>query len=163
MVLKSLLTSRTVCSKGGPAPSTVSNNGVEEGTQIIMHILPISTTNNKSVHNCLYYVIIEEHRAAGPPPPVNHRYKLLEADHVYRLPLPWFLYTVVFQKPISVSSEGLGCSIVLLFSMLVAVFLCIVLSGWKMSKLLGMSMFVLYFCFVGVSLSFEYAIISCPM
>jgi sodium/potassium/calcium exchanger 2 len=84
-------------------------------------------------------------------------------DVTVGLPLPWFLYTCVFQQPIVVSSEGLGCSIVLLFSMLCAVFLCILLSGWKMSKFLGFSMFVLYFLFVVVSLAFEYQWMNCPL
>lgn len=84
-------------------------------------------------------------------------------DVTVGLPFPWFLYTCVFQQPIVVSSEGLGCSIVLLFSMLIAVFMCILISGWKMSKFLGFSMFFLYFIFVIVSLSFEYEWISCPI
>lgn len=82
-------------------------------------------------------------------------------DVTVGLPVPWFLYTVVFGTPIKVSSEGLGCSIILLFTMLVLVFGCILCSGWKMSKLLGVSMFVLYFMFVAVSLSFEYDWIPC--
>jgi sodium/potassium/calcium exchanger 2 len=60
-------------------------------------------------------------------------------DVTVGLPVPWFLYSVVFGKPIEVSSEGLGCSIILLFSMLLMVFMCILCSGWKMSKLLGAS------------------------
>ena len=79
----------------------------------------------------------------------------------FRLPVPWFLYSVFYQTPIQVSSEGLGCSIILLFSMLLLVFGCILCSGWKMSKLLGLSMFFLYFCFVIASLSFEYGWIVC--
>lgn len=78
-----------------------------------------------------------------------------------RLPVPWFLYTLAFGHPIKVSSEGMGCSIVLLFSMLLLVFLSILVSGWKMSKILGMSMFVLYFGFIAMSLSFEYDWIPC--
>ena len=80
-----------------------------------------------------------------------------------RLPVPWFLYTVVFGTPIQVSSEGLGCSIILLFTMLILVFGCILCSGWKMSKLLGISMFGLYFMFVAVSLAFEYKWWPCPV
>jgi len=84
-------------------------------------------------------------------------------DVTVGLPFPWFLYSVLFTTPIQVNSEGLGCSIILLFSMLLLVFTCILCSGWKMSKLLGVSMFVLYFIFVGVSLSFEYGWVHCPM
>ena len=81
----------------------------------------------------------------------------------FRLPVPWLLYTLGFGVDIRVSSAGLGCSIILLFSMLVAVFLSILLSGWKMSKLLGIAMFFLYFIFVIISLSFEYKWIICPV
>jgi len=82
-------------------------------------------------------------------------------DVTVGLPVPWFLYTVVFSTPIKVSSEGLGCSIILLFTMLILVFGCILCSGWKMSKLLGVSMFVLYFFFVAASLAFEYDWVPC--
>jgi len=84
-------------------------------------------------------------------------------DVTVGLPVPWFLYCVVFGTPIKVSSEGLGCSIILLFTMLILVFGCILCSGWKMSKLLGISMFGLYFLFVAASLSFEYNWVSCPV
>ena len=87
--------------------------------------------------------------------------KGFDRDVLFRLPVPWFLYSVFYQTPIQVSSEGLGCSIILLFSMLLLVFFCILCSGWKMSKLLGLSMFFLYFCFVIASLSFEYGWIVC--
>jgi len=82
-------------------------------------------------------------------------------DVTVGLPVPWFLYTVVNGHPIKVSSEGMGCSIVLLFSMLMMVFLVILASGWKMNKLLGMSMFLFYFIFIALSLSFEWNWIPC--
>jgi len=82
-------------------------------------------------------------------------------DVTVGLPLPWILYTIVFGEPIQVSSEGLGCSIILLFTMLILVFACILCSGWKMSKLLGVSMFFLYFLFVIASLAFEYKWVAC--
>jgi len=82
-------------------------------------------------------------------------------DVTVGLPVPWFLYTVVFGTPIKVSSEGLGCSIILLFTMLILVFGAILCSGWKMSKLLGIAMFVLYFFFVAISLAFEYDWVPC--
>jgi len=84
-------------------------------------------------------------------------------DVTVGLPLPWLLYSIVFGEPITVDNKGLGCSIILLFSMLIAVFMSIVVSGWKMSKLLGISMFGLYFVFVVVSLLFEYDVMTCPL
>jgi hypothetical protein len=54
--------------------------------------------------------------------------------YVCRLPLPWFLYTVVFMEAVPVRSDGMVCSITLLFAMLILVFLSILLSNWKMTK-----------------------------
>jgi hypothetical protein len=54
--------------------------------------------------------------------------------HVCRLPLPWFLYTCVFMEPVPVRSDGMVCSITLLFLMLILVFLSILFSNWKMTK-----------------------------
>jgi len=33
----------------------------------------------------------------------------------FRLPLPWLLYTIINLKPVVVDSQGVGCSISLLF------------------------------------------------
>jgi sodium/potassium/calcium exchanger 2 len=51
----------------------------------------------------------------------------------------------------------------MLFTMLCLVFVCILGSGWRMSKSLGISMFVLYFLFVAASLAFEYGWVHCPL
>merc|ERR1712012_1233431 len=84
-------------------------------------------------------------------------------DVTVGLPVPWFLFALVNNTPIKVSSDGLGCSIVLLFSMLLMVFISILVSGWKMSKLLGVSMFFFYFIFIAFSLSFEYEWLPCVL
>ncbi|XP_037799385.1 sodium/potassium/calcium exchanger Nckx30C-like isoform X3 [Penaeus monodon] len=91
------------------------------------------------------------------------------------LPIPWLLYALVqviqnyanerpnpwSVDPIFVNSEGMACSILLLFTMLMFVIISIACSKWKMAKGLGFGMFFLYFVFVGVSLSFEYDVIAC--
>ena len=82
---------------------------------------------------------------------------------IFRLPVPWFLYTVVFQEPITVSAEGMVCSIAILFMMLILVFMSILLFNWKMTKPMGVSMFVFYFLFVLVSLGFENNYYECPL
>ena len=69
------------------------------------------------------------------------------------LPIPWFFYTItVGGGYICVSMEGGGgkmvFSILVLVFMLVAVVSTIALSGWKMTKFLGISMFALYGIFV---------------
>ena len=50
------------------------------------------------------------------------------------------MYSMVFQKPVPVSSAGMICSIALLFGMLVLVFMAILFAGWKMTKTLGIGM-----------------------
>ena len=61
-----------------------------------------------------------------------------------------------------VSSDGLLCSIFLLFIMLIAVIVCIAVSGWKMSKILGLAMMGLYLVFVTLAVLLEYGKIVCP-
>ncbi|XP_031560745.1 sodium/potassium/calcium exchanger 2-like isoform X2 [Actinia tenebrosa] len=83
-------------------------------------------------------------------------------DITVGLPLPWLLYSAVnLGKSVNVSSDGLLCSIVLLFGMLIAVVLSIAILKWRMSKLLGAAMFLLYIVFIIMSLLLEYKIIPC--
>jgi len=84
-------------------------------------------------------------------------------DVTVGLPLPWFLYSLVFQKDVPVSAAGMICSVAILFGMLCLVFISILSFGWKMTKGMGFSMFLLYFVFVAVSLCFEYGYLSCPL
>ncbi|CAL4075520.1 unnamed protein product, partial [Meganyctiphanes norvegica] len=92
------------------------------------------------------------------------------------LPIPWLLFALsqVVRKlingspnpwvpdPILVSSDGMACSVLLLFTMLMFVLFSIACSKWKMNKQLGFCMFLLYFVFVVVSLMFTYDKIPCP-
>ena len=79
-------------------------------------------------------------------------------DVTVGLPLPWLLYSAVFQKPKSVSSGGLVCSIGLLLLMLVTLIASIVATGWKMNRVMGFMMLALYAGFVAVSLLLEYGV-----
>jgi len=54
------------------------------------------------------------------------------------------------------------CSIMMLFSMLMLVFFSILIAGWKMTKLMGVSMFFFYFLFVMSSLALTYGWVDCP-
>jgi len=84
-------------------------------------------------------------------------------DITIGLPFPWLLYSIINGEPIAVQAEGLFCSIGLLLFMLVLVFISIAVCNWKMSKLLGFSMFVLYAIFLALSLMLtDGSIISCP-
>ncbi|NWW83102.1 NCKX1 protein, partial [Climacteris rufus] len=85
-------------------------------------------------------------------------------DITVGLPVPWFLFSISNGlSPVAVSSNGLFCAIVLLFLMLLFVIISIAVCKWKMNKLLGLTMFALYFVFLIISVMLEDKIISCPV
>uniref|UniRef100_A0A8C1VB75 Sodium/calcium exchanger membrane region domain-containing protein n=1 Tax=Cyprinus carpio TaxID=7962 RepID=A0A8C1VB75_CYPCA len=85
-------------------------------------------------------------------------------DITVGLPLPWLLYSIInSMRPVQVSSNGLFCAIVLLFLMLLFVIISIAACKWKMSKLLGFIMFLLYMVFLVVSVLLEDKVIVCPV
>ncbi|XP_043101525.1 sodium/potassium/calcium exchanger 2-like [Puntigrus tetrazona] len=85
-------------------------------------------------------------------------------DITVGLPFPWLLFSILNDmSAVTVSSNGLFCAIVLLFLMLLFVIISIAVCKWKMSKLLGFFMFLLYFVFLVVSVMLEDKIIICPV
>ncbi|XP_042548880.1 sodium/potassium/calcium exchanger 2 [Dipodomys spectabilis] len=85
-------------------------------------------------------------------------------DITVGLPLPWLLYSIIHRfKPVTVSSNGLFCAIVLLFIMLLFVILTIALCRWRMNKVLGFIMFGLYFVFLVISILLEDKVLLCPV
>ncbi|XP_035166777.1 sodium/potassium/calcium exchanger 2 [Oxyura jamaicensis] len=85
-------------------------------------------------------------------------------DITVGLPLPWLLYAMINNfAPVTVSSNGLFCAIVLLFIMLLFVILSIAFCKWRMNKILGFLMFGLYFVFLIVSVLLEDKVIQCPV
>ncbi|XP_075391294.1 sodium/potassium/calcium exchanger 1 isoform X2 [Tenrec ecaudatus] len=85
-------------------------------------------------------------------------------DITVGLPVPWLLFSLTNGfLPVPVSSNGLFCAIVLLFLMLLFVITSIALCRWRMNKMLGFTMFVLYFIFLITSVMLEDRIISCPV
>ncbi|XP_071333747.1 sodium/potassium/calcium exchanger 2-like isoform X4 [Trachinotus anak] len=85
-------------------------------------------------------------------------------DITVGLPFPWLLWSFFNGlKPVQVSSNGLFCAIVLLFLMLLFVIISIAACKWRMSKLLGFIMFMLYFVFLVVSVMLEDRVITCPV
>ncbi|XP_060697976.1 sodium/potassium/calcium exchanger 2-like [Hemiscyllium ocellatum] len=84
-------------------------------------------------------------------------------DITVGLPLPWLLHAFINNfTPIKVSSNGLFCSIVLLFIMLLFVILSIGACKWKMNKILGLTMFVLYVAFLVMAVLLEEKVLICP-
>lgn len=85
-------------------------------------------------------------------------------DITVGLPVPWLLYSFLHGlAPVAVSSNGLFCAIVLLFIMLLFVIISIASCKWKMNKVLGSTMFLLYFIFLVLSVMLEDRIITCPV
>ncbi|MED6267880.1 hypothetical protein CHARACLAT_016569, partial [Characodon lateralis] len=85
-------------------------------------------------------------------------------DITVGLPIPWLIYSVLHNgEAVTVSSNGLFCTIVLLFLMLLFVVISIAVCHWKMSKKLGITMFVMYFVFLVFSVLLEYQVLTCPV
>ncbi|XP_016312543.1 sodium/potassium/calcium exchanger 2-like [Sinocyclocheilus anshuiensis] len=85
-------------------------------------------------------------------------------DITVGLPFPWLMFSLLNDlTSVAVSSNGLFCAIILLFLMLLFVIISIAVCKWKMSKLLGFFMFLLYFVFLVVSVMLEDKIIICPV
>uniref|UniRef100_A0A3Q4GW38 Sodium/potassium/calcium exchanger 1 n=1 Tax=Neolamprologus brichardi TaxID=32507 RepID=A0A3Q4GW38_NEOBR len=85
-------------------------------------------------------------------------------DITVGLPIPWLMYTLLHNgEPVMVSSNGLFCAIVLLFLMLLFVIISIAACRWKMSRKLGLTMFVLYFVFLVLSVLLEDRVLICPV
>ncbi|XP_038298622.1 sodium/potassium/calcium exchanger 1 isoform X1 [Canis lupus familiaris] len=85
-------------------------------------------------------------------------------DITVGLPVPWLLFSLLNGlQPVPVSSNGLFCAIVLLFLMLLFVISSIASCKWRMNKILGFTMFLLYFVFLIISVMLEDRIISCPV
>jgi len=74
-------------------------------------------------------------------------------DILVGLPLPWIFFIIIKEKNVRILSCGLAISIIVLIIMLLAVALSIRVSGWKMTKFLGYSMFFLYFVFLAQDLA----------
>ncbi|KAL1256872.1 hypothetical protein QQF64_012417 [Cirrhinus molitorella] len=85
-------------------------------------------------------------------------------DITMGLPVPWLMYSFFHSlAPVPVSSNGLFCAIVLLFLMLIFVIISIAACKWRMNKVLGFIMFILYFVFLVLSVMLEDRIIICPV
>ncbi|VDM93594.1 unnamed protein product [Onchocerca ochengi] len=87
------------------------------------------------------------------------------------LPIPWLLFFVVepirnpgsTQNYISVSSNGLICSVGMLFIMLIVLVASIALSHWKMNKLFGFIMIISYIAFCVFAVALEMRHFACPL
>jgi sodium/potassium/calcium exchanger 2 len=69
-------------------------------------------------------------------------------DVTVGLPLPWLIFCLAKGKTVTVSSNSLFFSLIVLIAMLAAVILSIVAMGWKMNKQLGAIMMTLYIVYL---------------
>ena len=83
-------------------------------------------------------------------------------DITIGLPVPWLIFSLYQQKDYVVNSEGLFCSVMLLFLMLILVVVSIAGFGWKMHKGLGLVMIILYIMFLIVAIMLEQKFLECP-
>ncbi|KAK6294079.1 hypothetical protein J4Q44_G00349090 [Coregonus suidteri] len=86
------------------------------------------------------------------------------SEEIMGLPVPWLIFSAMQGGvPVAVNSNGLFCAIVLLFIMLLFVIISIAACRWKMSRVLGLTMFMLYFVFLVLSVMLEDRVIICPV
>jgi len=70
-------------------------------------------------------------------------------DVTVGLPLPWLCWSFSHQgRSVSVDANGVGFFVILLVFMILAVIVTIKCCGWRMTKSLGYTMFLLYFLFI---------------
>uniref|UniRef100_A0A0N4ZFU0 Na_Ca_ex domain-containing protein n=1 Tax=Parastrongyloides trichosuri TaxID=131310 RepID=A0A0N4ZFU0_PARTI len=86
------------------------------------------------------------------------------------LPVPWLLFflkenlsSTVPEKFVSVSSNGLVCSVGMLFIMLIVLVIAIAVSKWQMNKIFGVIMIVSYIAFCIFSVALETGKLVCPL
>lgn len=83
-------------------------------------------------------------------------------DVLVGLPFPWLIKSLASAAPVAVVADSLFTSVLILFLMLAAVITTIAISGWRMTKTLGATMFGLYGIFVWQDLFFQFCIFSLP-
>jgi len=66
-------------------------------------------------------------------------------DILFRLPVPWLLFTLLFQAHVKFQTECLGSSMVVLIVMLLSVGLVVIVMKWRMTKSMGVVMMLLHF------------------
>ena len=71
-------------------------------------------------------------------------------DILVGLPVPWLAFSLwpTLPKVVTIGADGVWVSIMILLGMLVMIVVAIHLSGWKLKKQLGYTMFFFYVCFL---------------
>jgi len=82
-------------------------------------------------------------------------------DILVGLPFPWILYTSIRKKPVSIDSDGLVRSLLILVGMIVMVIGSIHCQGWRLTKTLGGIMFFFYLGFLVQAIVLELPFTIC--
>ncbi|XP_072166717.1 sodium/potassium/calcium exchanger 2-like [Diadema setosum] len=83
-------------------------------------------------------------------------------DITVGLPMPWLLWSIINGgQAATVDSKGLFCSILLLFGMLLLVIITIAANRWRMTKMMGGCMFLLYIAFLTITLLILFNFVPC--
>lgn len=69
-------------------------------------------------------------------------------DVTVGLPVPWILFNIFFDCPVTVGADNLLISVLILLLMVILVVSTVLASNWKMSHTMGAAMMVLYVLFV---------------
>jgi Ca2+/Na+ antiporter len=69
-------------------------------------------------------------------------------DVTVGLPLPWLVYSMLYNRPVTVGADNLLFSVCILILMLASVIITVMLCKWRMTKAMGYIMLVLYCVFI---------------
>jgi len=73
-------------------------------------------------------------------------------DILVGLPLPWFFYSVIKSKNVTINATGVAIDIGILIAMILLIIATIHFSGWKLTKLAGGMMFFLYVVYLAIAI-----------
>lgn len=77
-------------------------------------------------------------------------------DILIGLPFPWLLYALIKGHSVTIETEDIWISLMVLVGMIVLIIGAIHCQGWKLTKMLGYIMFILYFAFLLQAVLREY-------
>lgn len=76
------------------------------------------------------------------------------------LGLLWFIYGLVYQRPVEIASEGLLFTTVALLVTVAFILLAIHLNGWKLDKKMGVLCMCVYLLFITIAIVWELGLIG---
>ena len=86
---------------------------------------------------------------------VSHTVGTNTFDVLLSLGVPWLIKATVWNAPVNVSSRGLFVSCVFIVGCVAIAFLVLYFNSWVLNQKVGCFFMVLYFIFLGTSVSME--------